>query len=42
MSAKAAGRNDVARRLLARSLARNPHWSPLYAPRAARALKELP
>ena len=41
MSAKAVGRAGLARRLLARSLAHNPRWSPLYAPHAARALEEL-
>lgn len=41
MSAKAAGRAGLARRLLARSLARNARWSPLYAPRAERALEAL-
>jgi tetratricopeptide (TPR) repeat protein len=41
MTAKAAGRADLARRWLARSLARNPRWSPLYAPRAKKALGEL-
>ena len=41
ISAKAAGRTDLARRWLARSLADNPRWSPLYAPRAERALREL-
>jgi tetratricopeptide (TPR) repeat protein len=41
MSAKAAQRIDLARRLLTRSLAHNPRWSPLYAPRAQRALEAL-
>jgi tetratricopeptide (TPR) repeat protein len=41
MSAKAAGQTGLARRLLTRSLARNARWSPLYAPRAERALEEL-
>jgi tetratricopeptide (TPR) repeat protein len=41
MSAKAAGRTDLARRWLTRSLANNPHWSPLYAPRAKHALRGL-
>jgi tetratricopeptide (TPR) repeat protein len=40
-SAMATGRSDLARRFLARSLARNPGWSPLYAPRAERALEAL-
>jgi hypothetical protein len=41
MSAKAAGRAAVARAYLSESLALNPRFSPLYAPRAERALKEL-
>ena len=41
MSARAAGRPDLARTFLARSLAHNPRWSPLYAPRAKRALEGL-
>lgn len=41
MSAKAAGRSDLARRYLVRSLAQNPRFSPLYAPRARRALASL-
>jgi tetratricopeptide (TPR) repeat protein len=41
MSAKAAGRDGLARRYLARSLAHNPRFSPLYAPRARRALATL-
>jgi tetratricopeptide (TPR) repeat protein len=41
MSAKAAGRDALARRYLARSLAQNPRFSPLYAPRARRALAAL-
>jgi pentatricopeptide repeat protein len=41
MSAKATGRSDLARRLLARSLAHNPSFSPLYAPRARRAIATL-
>jgi Tfp pilus assembly protein PilF len=41
MSAKAAQSIDLARRLLTRSLAHNPRWSPLYAPRAQRALEAL-
>jgi hypothetical protein len=41
MTAKAAGRDDLARRWLARSLAGNPRWSPLYSPRAEKALGEL-
>jgi tetratricopeptide (TPR) repeat protein len=42
MTARAAGRTDLARRWLARSLSHNPRWSPLYAPRAERALESLP
>jgi tetratricopeptide (TPR) repeat protein len=41
MTAKAAGRSHLARRWLERSLAHNPRWSPLYAPRAERALGGL-
>jgi tetratricopeptide (TPR) repeat protein len=41
MSARAAGRPALARRFLARSLSLNPHFSPLYAPRAQRVLGEL-
>jgi hypothetical protein len=41
MTAKAAGRTELARRWLARSLAHNPRWSPLYAPMAKRALESL-
>jgi pentatricopeptide repeat protein len=41
MSARAAGNPQRARRYLRRSLAENRHFSPLYAPRAERALKEL-
>jgi tetratricopeptide (TPR) repeat protein len=41
MTAKAAGRADLARRWLERSLAQNPRWSPLYTPRAKRALEGL-
>jgi tetratricopeptide (TPR) repeat protein len=39
MSARAAGRQQLARTYLHRSLARNPRFSPLYAPRARRALR---
>src|SRR3954469_22148842 len=39
MTARAAGERDSARELLARSLALNPRFSPLYAPRAERALR---
>jgi tetratricopeptide (TPR) repeat protein len=41
MAARAAGAYAQARRYLARSLALNAHYSPLYAPRARRALKVL-
>jgi Flp pilus assembly protein TadD len=41
MSARAAGRPGLARRYLAQALAVNPRFSPLYAPRARRALREL-
>jgi tetratricopeptide (TPR) repeat protein len=41
MSAKAAGRAAPARAYLTKSLALNPRFSPLYAPRAERALQEL-
>jgi tetratricopeptide (TPR) repeat protein len=40
-SAQAAGRAALARAYLSESLALNPRFSPLYAPRADRALKEL-
>jgi tetratricopeptide (TPR) repeat protein len=39
MSARAAGDLADARLWLHRALARNPHFSPLYAPRAERALR---
>jgi len=41
MSARAAGRRDAARKLLRRALALNPRFSPLYGPRAQRALETL-
>jgi tetratricopeptide (TPR) repeat protein len=41
MSALAAGQRGAARSWLARSLADNPRFSPLYAPRARRALEAL-
>ncbi len=41
MSARAAGRTGLARRRLARSLAHNPRWSPLYAGRAKQELGGL-
>ena len=40
-AARDAGRTDLARRYLARSLAGNPRFSPLHAPRAKRALEDL-
>jgi tetratricopeptide (TPR) repeat protein len=42
IAAREAGRPDLARRYLARSLAHNARFSPLYAPRARRALETLP
>ena len=39
MTARAAGRTSQARTLLRRSLALNPRFSPLYAPRAEMALR---
>ena len=39
ISARDAGRRDLARAWLARSLADNPRFSPLWAPRARRALE---
>jgi cytochrome c-type biogenesis protein CcmH/NrfG len=41
MAARAAGYRREARTYLTRALALNPHFSPLYAPRAERALKGL-
>jgi tetratricopeptide (TPR) repeat protein len=41
MSAKAAGNPSLARTYLERSLAFNPRFSPLYAPRVRQALAEL-
>src|SRR3954452_5085606 len=41
MTARAAGHRDAARAWLRRALATNPRFSPLYAPRAIRALREL-
>jgi hypothetical protein len=41
MSALGAGDRQAARTWLRASLARNPGWSPLYAPRARRALEAL-
>ena len=41
ISARGAGRSTLARTYLARSLLDNPRFSPLYGPRAERALAEL-
>jgi tetratricopeptide (TPR) repeat protein len=41
VSARAAGRAELARRWLTSALARNPGFSPLYGPRAKRALESL-
>jgi pentatricopeptide repeat protein len=41
MAARAAGERGAARTWLRRALAANPRFSPLYAPRAARALRGL-
>jgi hypothetical protein len=41
MTARAAGDRVAARARLQRALATNPRFSPLYAPRAARALRGL-
>jgi tetratricopeptide (TPR) repeat protein len=41
-AARGAGRTAEARRYLTRALALNPRFSPLYAPRAQRALRSLP
>jgi tetratricopeptide (TPR) repeat protein len=41
MTARAAGRPALARRWLTLALADNPRFSPLWAPRARRALREL-
>jgi tetratricopeptide (TPR) repeat protein len=41
MAAKAAGRPMLARRWLAQALELNPRFSPLHAPRAARALRAV-
>lgn len=41
VTARAAGFDRRARRLLQRSLALNPRFSPLHAPRARKALKDL-
>jgi tetratricopeptide (TPR) repeat protein len=41
MTAQAAGSDARARELLRRSLALNPRFSPLYAPRARKALEDL-
>jgi tetratricopeptide (TPR) repeat protein len=42
ITANAAGHAGLARQWLTRSLVHNPRWSPLYAPRARRALERLP
>ena len=42
MAARAAGDAGRARGYLARSLELNPRFSPLYGPRAERALRSLP
>ncbi|HEX8074925.1 MAG TPA: tetratricopeptide repeat protein, partial [Thermoleophilaceae bacterium] len=42
MAARAAGRYAAARGYLTRALSLNPRFSPLYAPRARRALRSLP
>jgi hypothetical protein len=39
--ARRAGDTGAARRLLARLVAQSPRFSPLYAPRARRALESL-
>ena len=41
MAAKAAGRPALARRWLSQALELNPRFSPLHAPRAARALRAV-
>ncbi len=41
MAARAAGQPGAARGYLSRALAANPRFSPLHAPRAQRALREL-
>jgi tetratricopeptide (TPR) repeat protein len=41
MAARAAGHPALARAHLSRAVARNPRFSPLYGPRAARVLREL-
>jgi tetratricopeptide (TPR) repeat protein len=41
IAAKAAGERSLARRRLHAALAANPRFSPLYAPRAVRALREV-
>ena len=42
LSAQAAGHAALARAYLSESLALNPRFSPLYGPRAERAIRELP
>jgi hypothetical protein len=41
MIARAAGRDSRARELLGRLVAQSPRFSPLYAPRAERALETV-
>jgi Flp pilus assembly protein TadD len=41
MAARAAGRVRLARAYLSKAVALNPRFSPLYGPRARRALREL-
>jgi tetratricopeptide (TPR) repeat protein len=41
LAARAAGRTRLARRMLTRALAANPRFSPLWAPRIRRVLREL-
>jgi hypothetical protein len=41
MAAKAAGHTGLARAYLSEAGARNPRFSPLYGPRARRALEGL-
>jgi hypothetical protein len=41
MIARASGRDGQARELLGRLVAQSPRFSPLYAPRAERALEAL-
>jgi hypothetical protein len=41
MAAKAAAKPGLARAYLSKAIALNPRFSPLYGPRARRALEEL-